>query len=201
MKKFTLLLIPIIFSCTSNETQAKDDIISECEAVYVVLTKENNKYCEYISEKLNESVISTDNGDIKRYDSLTSAYVKLLDSIGAAIKLNSSMILFKDEFDYSPLGKNFIFRTKVYKQAIEEFADDENFKKRLNLVLNTNDVAIKQGDIANNNENNVRTLNTVYVKYLDYYYKGFTANQCLAFISSKKRNLLEMEMEYILSHD
>lgn len=169
--------------------------------MYVMLTKDDNRYCEYLSEALSEKVKSTDDTNVRKYDSLTSAYIRLLDSISDAVKSKSSMIFFRDKYDYSSAGKNFISRTNRYKNAVEQLAADTNLRKRLNLVLNTNDVVIKPNEISDNNENNVRELNTTYVKYIDYYYKGFTPNQCLAFISSKKRSLLEMEMEYILSTD
>lgn len=70
----------------------------------------------------------------------------------------------------------------------------------MNLVLNTNDVRIVNNDVAENNEFNKRQPNFVYAFYLDYYYKGIPVNQSLAFLSSKKRSILEMEKEYILSN-
>lgn len=198
MKKFILLLIPTIFSCTSKEARIKEDIIPEHEVLYLVLTKDDNRYCEYLSERLNEKVKLTNNANIRQYDSLTSAHVKLLDSISGAIKANTSMIFFDDESDYSRAAKNFVSRTKVYQEAVEKLADDPNLRKRLNLVLNMNDVKSELNTIADNNEGNIIKVNTTYIKYLDYYFKGFTANQCIAFLSSKKRSILEMEMEYVL---
>lgn len=179
----------------------KEDIIPEHEVLYVSLTKDDNRYCEYLSERLNKKVKLTNNANIRQYDSLTSAHVKLLDSISGAIKANSSMIFFDDESDYSRAAKKFISRTKVYKETVEKLADEPNLRKRLNLVLNMNDVKPKTNAIADNNEGNIIKVNTTYIKYLDYYFRGFTANQCLAFLSSKKRSILEMEMEYVLSQE
>lgn len=193
-----VLIIFILLTVVACQQRTEEDRIPEHEATYVVLTKDDKRYCEYLSERLNDKVKFTNNANIKQYDSLTSAHVKLLDSIGGAIKANTSMIFFDDESDYSRAAKNFVSRTKVYQEAVEKLADDPNLRKRLNLVLNMNDVKSELNTIADNNEGNIIKVNTTYIKYLDYYFKGFTANQCIAFLSSKKRSILEMEMEYVL---
>lgn len=112
----------ILVSCNSKTAKA-DKKIDECEVTYIILTKENAKYCNYLSEEIKEKV-ATGNVNIKKYNSLTVSYVKYLDNICDSIRKNSTSIFFEGD-NYSKTGKEFIRQTQEYKTAVETLAGDD----------------------------------------------------------------------------
>ncbi|MES2485683.1 MAG: hypothetical protein V4581_07010 [Bacteroidota bacterium] len=100
------------------------------------------------------------------------------------IEKSSSAILFENDV-YSAQGKELISKTNSYFDSVRALVKDENLKQRLNFVLNTNNLAQADanvpGKISVNN------------------YKGLPNSQVLALLSTKKRSILELENEYILS--
>lgn len=130
---------------------------------------------------------------------MTADYIQYLETLESEFEKNTPSIFFDGEMP-SLKGKEFLKKTELYKTEVEKLAPSENFRKRLNLILNTNDVRVpeKAGDVADNNENNNIEVAIAYFLYLDYYYKGLTTKQVLAFISNKKINLLQLENEFLI---
>jgi hypothetical protein len=137
-----------------------------------------------------------ENPNIIKYDSLTNEYLSFLSVIEKQINAETSQIFFEDE-KYSKKGEEFISKTKKYKSEIEKLFKSKNLKKRLNLVLNTNDMRHTKKNLAENNENNEILVNKTYIKYLDYYFRSYPKIQSLALLNSKKRSILELENEFI----
>lgn len=194
MKKILILISLIFFSCNSNNEPK-----SESEVTYRMLIKENDKYNSYLIENIENKIKEkSNNTEIVKYDSLTKDYLNYLSKVEAEIASKTTEIFFKDD-KYSSKGKEFINKTKTYKSEIEKIVASENLKKRINLVLNTNDVQQpnKADEIAENNETNEHKTGKISFYYLDYYYKGFPKYQSLAFLNNKKRSILEIENEYI----
>ena len=159
----------------------------------------NNKHNEYLIENIKLSLVRSDNTISKYYDSLTIDYINYLERLEKEINSNSTSILFEDD-DYSDKGKEFIKRSKTYKTQIDSLGRDyPNFCKRANLALNVNDVAQPQNiDQIANNETGKGKPNTVYFRYLDFHFNGLSNIQGLAFINYRKRNVLELENEFLL---
>ncbi|WP_313805653.1 hypothetical protein [Flavobacterium sp.] len=198
MKNILILITLILVSCNSNDkSKSESDVTSR------VLINDNNKYNSYLIENLNRKVReSSKNSEIVKYDSLTKNYLNYLSEVETEITNKSSEIFFQGD-EYSSKGKEFISKTNAYKTEIEKIVESENLKKRINLVLNTNDVQQPKNvtEIAENNETNNHAIGEISIFYLDYYYKGSTKYQSLSFLSSKKRSILEIENEFIISYD
>ena len=198
--KYLIILTSIMFiSCETGNKNAKTE--SQYESTYRIIIKENDKYNSYLLEniktKINEN---SKNPNIVLYDSLTNEYLNYLSKIETEINKNGSEIFF-DGDNYSAKGKEYENKTKSYKTEIEKFTSSINFKKRINLVLNTNSIQIPDNPttIAENNEDGKTIADKVYAFYLDYYFRGYSKTQSLAFIKNKKRSILELENEFILN--
>ena len=198
--KYLIILTSIMFiSCETGNKNAKTE--SQYESTYRIIIKENDKYNSYLSEniktKINEN---SKNPNIVLYDSLTNEYLNYLSKIETEINKNGSEIFF-DGDNYSAKGKEYENKTKSYKTEIEKFTSSINFKKRINLVLNTNSIQIPDNPttIAENNEDGKTIADKVYAFYLDYYFRGYSKTQSLAFIKNKKRSIFELENEFILN--
>ena len=196
--KYLIILTSIMFiSCETGNKNAKTE--SQYESTYRIIIKENDKYNSYLSEniktKINEN---SKNPNIVLYDSLTNEYLNYLSKIETEINKNGSEIFF-DGDNYSAKGKEYENKTKSYKTEIEKFTSSINFKKRINLVLNTNSIQIPDNPttIAENHEDGKTIADKVYAFYLDYYFRGYSKTQSLAFIKNKKRSILELENEFI----
>ena len=197
MRKLAILLVLIICSCNSkNESKNTEEL------TYQFLTKENEKYNSYLLDNIKTEIEKhKNNSEIISYEKFTKDYLDYLSIVESEISKNNSDIFFEKD-NYSNKGKVFIKKTEFYKNEIEKLVSSENLKKRINLVLNTNDVGIdaEGKQIAKNNENGEIKVNNVYVKYLDYYFRQLSINQTLTFISAKKRAILEIENEFVLQN-
>lgn len=184
----------IFISCSSNNESYK-----ECEVTYRILIKDNTKYNSYLKENIQSEIKKNPNNKIiVKYDSLTQNYLNYLSEVEAEI-INKTAEIFFENDKYSAKGKEFINKTKEYKTEIEKIVASTNLKKRINLVLNIND--LQQPDviyeIAENNETNEFIIGKINIYYLHYYYKGFPKYQSLAFLHNKRRSILEIENEFI----
>lgn len=199
MKHVIILAAIVFFSCENGNKNAKTE--SHYESTYRIIITENDKYNSYLSENIKTKIKeNSKNQKIALYDSLTKEYLIYLSEIETEISKNSSEIFFEGD-KYSGKGKEYVNKTKTYKSGIEKLTNSVNFKKRINLVLNTNDTQISENPdiIAENNEEGKTIANKVYVFYLDYYFKGYSKTQSLAFINNKKRSILELENEFIIN--
>ncbi len=187
-----LLLAVLTVSCNSNkyDEQAYD-------FTYKLIIKNNEGYSKHLLNNINHRVANSQNNQIKTYDSLTKNYLHYLSKLEREIEKNSSDIFFSGD-TYSPIRKEYINKTNIYKTEIEKLTFSENLKKRINYVLNSNNVCLSNNNIAvaDNNENNVFEKNTTYFFYLDYYIRGFPKYQTLSYFSSKRRHILELQNEY-----
>ena len=186
----------MLASCNS-----KNDTVNISDVTLRMIQMENNRYNTYLTENIQNNIKEKKNlTKVKIYDSLTINYLKYITDIQSEIKEKSTDILF-DGDKYSKKGKEFVNTTKTYKEAIENLTDSQNLKKRINLVLNTNDIPLNNDPTVlseNNETGDIKPNGQTYVFYLDYYYKGFSAETALAFIDNKKRSILELENEFII---
>ncbi len=194
MRKILILIILVLASCNS-----KDESKNLCDVTYLTLVKENNQLSTYLNENIKNKVEKhTQNKSIITYHSLTKNYMNYLSEIEIKISNNTTDILF-DNDKYSLEGKEFINKTKVYKNEIEKLVTSENLRKRIDLLLNTNDVELNydNDDGFERNEISENKSDKIFVYYLDYYFRGYSNNQSLAFLSNKKRGVLELENEFL----
>lgn len=198
MKYLLVLLTTILLIACNSKADSDIELNGECELVYISLTKDNNKYCDYLQQEIDEKLKDNSDINIQKYDSFTRNYIASLDKVCNKINKNTSVIFFNEE-GYSEEGQEYIDITNKYKKSVEELAS-EKLKKRLNLILNTNDRKHVKGGIADNNEYNSRETGHIYCNYLDYYYKGLPNSQSIANLTLKKKCVLDMEMEYILKN-
>ncbi|GEM_PF-3107428 len=192
-----ILASMVLLSCESGADKAQ----SQCESMYQIIINENDKHISYLSKNIKIKIDENrNNQNVIIYNSLTNDYLDYLSEIEAAIIKGGTAIFF-DEYEYSSVGKEFEVKTKLYKSEIEKLSSSVNFKKRLNLLLNTNSIQIPDDPmiLAENNENGRTVVGKVYAFYLDYYFRGFSISQSLAFINNKKRAILELENEFLLN--
>lgn len=188
----------IFFSACKHEEQS----ISETEFTYKVLSSDNDDYCNILESNIATLIDSVSGSEESlEYDKLTKAYLEYLHTIEMEIEKNSTDILFENNDGYSAKGKEFLNRTKSYSNSIRELVKDSNLLAKINFVLNTNDVKRPDNpnEAAKNNPDNHIFINKTYFKYLDYYYKGVSNSQALAYLSNRKRGILELENEFIRS--
>lgn len=196
-----LLILASLLSLSCENTNKNYETDTQYDATYRIIIKENDKYISYLSENIkancNENKKNQQTAD---YCSLTKEYLNYLSQIESEINKNSFAIFF-DGDNYSSKGKEYEIKTRSYKTEIEKFATSTNFKKRINLLLNTNSIQIPDNltTIAENNEEDKIIVDKVYISYLDYYFRGYSKIQCLALISNKKRGVLELQNEFILN--
>lgn len=142
---------------------------------------------------------NTDNHIIIKFDSLTKDYLNYLTELETEMYNKTTAILF-DDHSYSSKGQEFISKNKAYKSEIENLVESDNLKKRINLVLNTDDVIVTDNfEIVNSNKAVESKESKIYIKYLHYYYLGFPENQFLAFLNNKKKSILEIKNEFIIT--
>src|SRR5690554_2873977 len=138
MKYFFLLLTTLLISCNSKNHSEEEYLFS-----YKMIIKDNEDYNKILSENISEQINNSQNSNLKVYDSLTKNYFNYLSKIENEILTNSSDFLFSG-YEYSSNGKEFIKNTNFYKNEIEKLVDSENLKKRINYILNTNDVGLNE---------------------------------------------------------
>lgn len=197
MKYYFFLLAMILTSCNSKIHSEEEYLFS-----YRMIIKDNEDYNKILIENISEQINNSRNSNLKIYDSLTNNYLKYLSKIENEIEINSSDIFFSG-YEYSSKGKEFINNTNLYKNEIERLVTSANLKRRINYVLNTNNVQLKKdiSNVADNNQNNVSEKEKMYAYFLDYYIKGFPKLQTLSYFSSKKRQILELQNEFNITED
>ncbi|RZJ72123.1 hypothetical protein [Flavobacterium sp.] len=195
MKFLVFIFSLLLLSCNSDKAKSKYEV----EVTYEVLIKDNERYIAYLDQNIETKLAGKNLSEkARKYDSLTKYYVSYLETIEKQIAQKSSGIFFEND-KMSKIGKEFLKRTDDYQAAVELLAESQNFKKRINFVLNTNDVALPKqpGEVADNNESDERKIDTVYGYYLFYYYKGLGNSQALAYLSGKKRAIVQLEDEFL----
>ena len=194
-KTLPLLLIALLLvSCNENKTE---DYNEGCEIQYKLTLKDNNHYNKYLLQNIEINKSNTAN--TISYHRTNSEYVKYLDSLTK--QMNNGEELFFEGDKYSKAGKEFISRTNKCENDLLQLTINGNHKHRLHYILNTNDPEkpSKAGEVAENNEKNEAKGNVIHFKYLDYYFKGLPKIHIETLLSNKKRSLLELENEFLIS--
>ena len=194
MRKVLILIVIILSSCNS-----KQDSNKLCDVSFSMIIKDNSKLNVYLNENIKSKVEKNKNNkNIRSYDSLTKIYLNYLSAIDTEISNNTTDIFFDDN-KYSTKGKEFINKTKAYKTEIEKIVLSQNLRKRIDLLLNTNDIELTEDndDGFERSEISENKKEKIFIYYLDYYYRGFSNSQSLVFLSNKKRGVLELENEFI----
>lgn len=197
MKKyFPFLLAVIALSCKRNDVDAYTD---GCIIQYKLTLRDNNDYSQYLIENIKQNV--SHNATTIAYNKLNSEHIKYLDSIKNEINKSSWELFFKEEYHYSTVGKKFISRTNTFERELLQIITDASLKKRVHYILNTNDLYVpdKPDEIAANNDQDEHKVNTLRFKYLEYYFRGLSNIHIEVVLSSKKRALLELENEFLIS--
>ena len=182
MKNIFLLILFTLISCNSDLS-----IEEKFEVTFDLHIKENNEYNEILKENIKIKISNISNiKNIEKYrkiklcDSLSNEYFDYLTTIEKEVKEQGNEIFFNGD-SYSQKGETYTKKTEKYRTEIEKLTSSSNFIKRHNSVFNMKDVKYKG----------------LYVRNLDYFFKGFPKIQSSAFINDKKRRVLEFENELI----
>ena len=180
MKKLLLLVLLIFISCNSELSLEK-----KYEVCLGLNIAENNSYNEILKEnielRLSEITNEENKKKLKTCDSLSKEYLDYLTIVEKELKEKGTEIFFEGNL-YSEKGKNYEQKSKKFKTEIEKLSKSANFIKRLNSVFGMNDIV---------------TNDSIHIKYLDYFFKGYPKIQSSASINDKKRRVLEFENELI----
>jgi hypothetical protein len=154
------------------------------EVTYNLHIEENTKYNESLIENIKNKMSEITNPEtvkkLKICDSLSKDYFDYLTIVEKEVKEQGNELFFEGDL-YSKKGKTYAEKSENYKTEIEKLTNSANFIKRLNSVFSMKDVK----------------FNNIYVGNLDYFFRGFPKIQSSAFISDKKRRVLEFENELI----
>jgi hypothetical protein len=131
--------------------------------------------------------------EFQNYDSITKAYVKVIDIIikdltpevydsATLSKSDISDAYFFNDENYNSKAENYISETDKYRTRILTFTNDYFVRSRLNLILNTSDIM---------GEEDSRYM------HLNYYLKNITLASTLAYFYNHKRKVLELENMYL----
>ncbi|MVO08108.1 hypothetical protein GOQ30_02885 [Flavobacterium sp. TP390] len=180
MKKLFLALPFLLISCNSEMNLEKI-----YETTYELHIAENNTYNKSLLDNIKLKLVKLKNANafnkIKDCDSLSKHYFEYLETIENQMKQNGSELFFDGDV-YSKTGKTYEEKTEKYISEIGKLTNSKNFIQRLNLVFSMKDIKSKDG---------------IFIRYLDYYFRGFPKIQSVTFINDKKRNVLEFENELI----
>ncbi|TWO32839.1 hypothetical protein E1J38_008210 [Seonamhaeicola sediminis] len=132
------------------------------------------------------------------YDSLTTEYLNYLsrtyyhllnnsrivdpsDYEGELTKVEyvNNMFFIKD--NYSEKGKEFVAKMNNYRNEILKLIKDENLKYRINGILSSEDILIRNGK----------------VKYLNYMYKDFPLIGVLTHMRYRENSIIDIEKDFI----
>ena len=194
MKKITfLLLLVITYSCK----QENDPYF-----MYGLLNSEFDNSSEILKVQIAESLLNDkliNNESVKKYDSLTTEYIKYLDKTYSDL-ISSPKIkkdenhdlefskkeyindLFFAENEYTEKGTEFISKMNNYRTGILELIKDKNLAKRVKLTLNTK---------------NIRNVEGKKIDYLNYIYQDKPLISVLTFMKNKEKSILEFENDFL----
>ncbi|WP_196888294.1 hypothetical protein [Aureivirga sp. CE67] len=202
MKFFKISLLLLIF-CACNTNKEESSKYSNDFYIYQLLDEEisytNNILKNQIENKLNQGN-SLNNKGLKTYDKLTKEYLNYLEktiselenSVKSAVsqekyfdEINKSSYVnnyFFSNNDYSQKGSEFISKTTKYRNQISLLIKDENFLKKLEVTLGTENFFDQNGNL-------IKHLNAM---YLDQPLRGI-----LTRLKYKQKNVLELEYEFL----
>ncbi len=201
MKKlFLILLILGIITCCKN--QSENEIANTNVVGYGILNEELEALNEHLKEQINSEMA---NGYMEWknsyaiYDSITNDYVSFLDNTlntlfdnvdfkypvkytGDFSKSEFINDYFFEELNYNQRAEEFVRKTNEYRTEILKLVEDEDLAYKIELILRTHNPQMRNGEI---------------IKYLNYYYKDKPLINVLAYINYKKKNVLELQLEFL----
>lgn len=155
------------------------------DVLYNLQIKENDQIIdnleETINKKINNSLEANYFSEIKICDSITKVYLGYLESIEKEINLNGNKIFFEND-GYTKKGKEYISNSEKYLREIEDIKPSKYILHRIKILIDTKDLT--------NEENH-------FIKYLDYYFRGYPVSHSTAFVNEKRKALLIFENEMI----
>nr|WP_321230903.1 hypothetical protein [uncultured Psychroserpens sp.] len=194
MKKIAfLLLLVITYSCK----QENDPYF-----MYGLLNSEFDNSIEILKVQIAESLLNDkliNNESVKKYDSLTTEYIKYLDKTYSDLisrpkikkdenhdlefsKKKYINDLFFAENEYTEKGTEFISKMNNYRTGILELIKDKNLAKRVKLTLNTKNITNVEGKK---------------IDYLNYIYQDKPLISVLTFMKNKEKSILEFENDFL----
>lgn len=170
----------ILLSCNSELS-----VTDKYEKAFEMQVSENDVYSQYLKEnielKISESKSNEAYHKIKKCDSISKLYFDYLAMVENEIKIHGNDIFFDGDI-YALTGKTYVENALNYVNGMCQISTSSNFNARLKLVFGVDDIEIEEN---------------IFVKNLDYFFKGFPKIQSMAYINNKKRNVLEFENELI----
>ena len=179
------ILILTILSCNS-----KYDEYNGLDDMYNVLSTDFDRDITYLTNKVNTQIdlleldtISSNN--VTDFHNLITEYnsyieqleLKLIESKENPFYLNDSK---------TDLGTEYISKSNFYRKQLLILIIDEKLKNQLKNKIQTDNHSIKGKKQM--------------VSSFDYYFKGISKSGTIAYLKNKRRNLLEIENEYITSY-
>jgi len=201
MKKLFLILF-VLGIITSCKNQSENEIANTNVVGYGLLYEEhealNKRLTKQIKNEMADGHTEWKNS-YAIYDSLTNDYISFLDSTLLTLLNNvdyKSPIKYsgnfsKSEFindyffeglDYNQRADEFIRKTNEYRTEILKLVEDEDLAHKIVLILQTHNPRMRNGEI---------------IHYLNYYYKDKPLINVLAYITYKKKSVLEFQIEFL----
>ncbi len=181
----SIILILTIISCNS-----KYDEYNELDDMYRLLSNDFDKDIIYLTDKVNKrldllELDSINANNVTKFHSLITEFnsyieqleIKLMESNKNPFYLNDSK---------TDLGTEYITKNKLYREQLLMLIIDDQLKDQLKNKIQTNYYPLKGKKQM--------------VSSFDYFFKGISKSGTLAYLKNKRRNLLEIEKEYINSY-
>ena len=180
MRRLALILLLLCFSCKDfNNSNQKLDVLynlqlNENESQISLLLQNNQN-------KINSTKDTTLLLKIRKCDEISKVYYDYLVKIEKKVANSGNEIFFSDDSS-SEIGKQYLEMAEQYQSEFRNLSNNDNLLKRNHLLFSTSDIKNADGN---------------YISYLDYFYRGFPKIQSVAFISEKRKSVLQFENEII----
>lgn len=178
------ILTTLLLACNSNK---QPEI--ESDDMYYILREENNSYNKLLSENISHLIQKRKITDpttigIAQYDSLTKQHIEYLNELQTKLDKTKQNIFF-DGVILTTVGENYLNRTKIYTSQINELVNSKEIRAKIDLLISPRDIEHKSED------------GKVQIKHMDYFFSNLKSAGIITYLSSKKRNLLEIENEFL----
>ena len=176
MKKYaSLLLLGLIFSCAKDSSDSQQT--DKSNEMYGIIARELEYHSSFIEEKIDSISDQTT-------DSLKLRYIQYTtDNLAFNEKLSNDFLNSNNLKDYLPeLESQFNQQTSEYKNRILEIAENPDFKKKINRVIDLRDITNREGQD---------------IKYFQYIFSGKSGLESAVYLTLKENQILQLASEYL----
>ncbi len=174
-----LLVSFLLFSCgDKNEEPCIAEEMCHLQkidndSIYIILKKENNILLKQLKNRKIPYA--------KNYHDLTAEYLLYIEKLEKNIESSGENPFFENN-ELTAEGKSYKTLTNNYYNNIVKLVKDPLVLQKIDRLISTKD--FKRGEM--------------YILHMDYYYNGFTKIPLLSSLANKKKNILQLENEFII---